>query len=72
MSRILLLHIPCQIWEWGSIVKLVYYSVSHQVNLLLARWMKELEKIFYGSVAAYEAALVPEAKQDELQNALFR
>ncbi|KAL8149311.1 uncharacterized protein LOC141708682 [Apium graveolens] len=42
------------------------------VNLLLARWMKDLEKIFYGSVAAYEAALVPEAKQDELQNALWR
>ncbi|WOH01317.1 hypothetical protein DCAR_0520699 [Daucus carota subsp. sativus] len=51
-------------------VELRVYNAG--VNLLLARWMKELEKIFYGSVAAYEAALVPEAKQDELQNALFR
>lgn len=51
-------------------VELRVYNAG--VNLLLARWMKELEKIFYGSVAAYEAALVPEAKQDELQNALWR
>lgn len=34
--------------------------------------MKELEKIFYGSVVAYDNALSPEAKNDELANLLWR
>lgn len=42
------------------------------VNLLLTRWMKDLEKIFYGNVVAYDAALLPEAKQEELENVLWR
>ncbi|THG05615.1 hypothetical protein TEA_000800 [Camellia sinensis var. sinensis] len=42
------------------------------VNLLLTRWMKDLEKIFYGNVVAYDAALLPEAKQHELENVLWR
>ncbi|KAK3026431.1 hypothetical protein RJ639_041443, partial [Escallonia herrerae] len=42
------------------------------VNLLLTRWMKDLEKIFYGNIVAYDNALLPEAKQDELQNVLWR
>ncbi|XP_059666910.1 uncharacterized protein LOC132312537 isoform X2 [Cornus florida] len=42
------------------------------VNLLLHRWMKDLEKIFYGNVVAYDTAMLPQAKQDELQNALWR
>ncbi|KAJ0100143.1 hypothetical protein Patl1_20646 [Pistacia atlantica] len=41
------------------------------VNLLLSKWMKEgSEKIFYGNIVAYDAAMLPEAKQDELQNAV--
>jgi len=43
-----------------------------QVNLLLTKWMKELEKIFYGNIIAYDAALSPEAKNDELANVLWR
>ncbi|CAE6234120.1 unnamed protein product [Arabidopsis arenosa] len=42
------------------------------VNLLLAKWMKELERIFYGNVVAYDAALLPEAKPNELQIKLWR
>uniref|UniRef100_A0A5B6YYS8 Ubiquinol-cytochrome c chaperone domain-containing protein n=1 Tax=Davidia involucrata TaxID=16924 RepID=A0A5B6YYS8_DAVIN len=42
------------------------------VNLLLTRWMKDLEKIFYGNIVAYDAAMLPEAKQDELSNVLWR
>ncbi|KAK4431692.1 Ubiquinol-cytochrome-c reductase complex assembly factor 1 [Sesamum alatum] len=39
------------------------------VNLLLSKWMKELEKIFYGNIVAYDAAL---GKQDDLQNVIWR
>ncbi|XVF54907.1 hypothetical protein PTKIN_Ptkin05aG0218300 [Pterospermum kingtungense] len=42
------------------------------VNLLLMKWMKELEKIFYGNIVAYDAALLPEAKQDELTEVIWR
>ncbi|VVB15616.1 unnamed protein product [Arabis nemorensis] len=42
------------------------------VNLLLLKWMKELEKIFYGNVVAYDAALLPEAKPNELQIKIWR
>lgn len=42
------------------------------VNLLLTRWMKDLEKIFYGNIVAYDAAMLPEAKQDELINVIWR
>lgn len=42
------------------------------VNLLLTKWMKELEKIFYGNVVAYDAAMLPEAKQGELQNVIWK
>ncbi|KAH7557350.1 hypothetical protein JRO89_XS11G0129800 [Xanthoceras sorbifolium] len=42
------------------------------VNLLLSKWMKELEKIFYGNVVAYDTAILPEAKKDELQNVIWR
>jgi cytochrome b pre-mRNA-processing protein 3 len=42
------------------------------VNLLLSRWMKDLEKIFYGNVVAYDAAIRPEAKHDELQKVIWR
>lgn len=34
--------------------------------------MKDLEKIFYGNIVAYDAALLPEAKQEELENVLWR
>nr|XP_009768172.1 PREDICTED: ubiquinol-cytochrome-c reductase complex assembly factor 1-like [Nicotiana sylvestris]XP_016502546.1 PREDICTED: ubiquinol-cytochrome-c reductase complex assembly factor 1-like [Nicotiana tabacum] len=42
------------------------------VNLLLTKWMKDLEKIFYGNIVAYDAAMLPEAEQDELQNVIWR
>ncbi|KAM1368301.1 hypothetical protein C1H46_015402 [Malus baccata] len=42
------------------------------VNLLLSRWMKDLEKIFYGNIVAYDAAVLPEAKLDDLQNVIWR
>lgn len=42
------------------------------VNLLLIRWMKDLEKIFYGNIVAYDAAMLPEAKPEELQNVIWR
>ncbi|CAO2821440.1 unnamed protein product [Amaranthus hypochondriacus] len=42
------------------------------VNLLLTKWMKDLEKIFYGNLVAYDAALLPEAGKDALSNVLWR
>ncbi|KAK4756671.1 hypothetical protein SAY87_006798 [Trapa incisa] len=42
------------------------------VNLLLTKWMKDLEKIFYGNIVAYDTAMLPEAKQDVLVNAVWR
>ncbi|KAG9132443.1 hypothetical protein Leryth_008375 [Lithospermum erythrorhizon] len=42
------------------------------VNLLLSKWMKDLERIFYGNIVALDAAVLPEAKQDELQDAMSR
>ncbi|KAL2920428.1 Ubiquinol-cytochrome-c reductase complex assembly factor 1 [Bienertia sinuspersici] len=42
------------------------------VNLLLTKWMKDLEKIFYGNLVAYDAALLPEAGKDGLSNAIWR
>lgn len=42
------------------------------VNLLLTRWMKDLEKIFYGNVVAYDSAVRPEASSDELSNVIWR
>lgn len=42
------------------------------VNLLLTKWMKEVERIFYGNIVAYDAAMLPEAKQDELPNVIWR
>ncbi|XP_076894099.1 uncharacterized protein LOC143546287 isoform X1 [Bidens hawaiensis] len=42
------------------------------VNLLLSKWMRELEKIFYGNIVAYDTAMLPEAKQDELHNTIWK
>ncbi|GAB2265455.1 hypothetical protein Dimus_000510 [Dionaea muscipula] len=42
------------------------------VNLLLIRWMKDLEKIFYGNIIAYDTAMLPEAKKDELPIVIYR
>ncbi|KAF3433187.1 hypothetical protein FNV43_RR24289 [Rhamnella rubrinervis] len=42
------------------------------VNLLLTKWMKDLEKIFYGNIVAYDAAILPEAGKDALQNVIWR
>lgn len=42
------------------------------VNLLLTKWMKDLEKILYGNIVAYDNALLPEAGKDDLANVLWR
>uniref|UniRef100_A0A453BGT5 Ubiquinol-cytochrome c chaperone domain-containing protein n=2 Tax=Aegilops tauschii TaxID=37682 RepID=A0A453BGT5_AEGTS len=42
------------------------------VNLLLTKWMKELEKIFYGNIVKYDTAISPEASQDDLVNVIWR
>ncbi|KAJ3689028.1 hypothetical protein LUZ61_018192 [Rhynchospora tenuis] len=42
------------------------------VNLLLTKWMKDLEKIFYGNIVAYDAATTQEAKHEDLANVLWR
>ncbi|KMS98919.1 hypothetical protein BVRB_3g068070 [Beta vulgaris subsp. vulgaris] len=42
------------------------------VNLLLTKWMKDLEKIFYGNLVAYDAALLPQAGKDDLLNVIWR
>lgn len=51
---------------------LIDLPLKSQVNLLLTKWMKDLEKIFYGNIVAYDAAVLPEARQDELQNVIWR
>ncbi|XP_068640239.1 uncharacterized protein [Aristolochia californica] len=64
--------------ELGQYLYEIYYHdlelrVSKAgVNLLLAKWMKELEKIFYGNIVAYDEAMVPHAKNDQLQTVLWR
>ncbi|CAI0547891.1 unnamed protein product [Linum tenue] len=67
---------------WLNAFYKIFYSVASfcfclltsqwQVNLLLTKWMKELEKIFYGNIVAYDAALLPEAKPDELPKVIWR
>ncbi|KDP34903.1 hypothetical protein JCGZ_09191 [Jatropha curcas] len=42
------------------------------VNLLLTKWMKELEKIFYGNIVAYDSVLLPEVKSNELVKVVWR
>eukprot|EP00249_Psilotum_nudum_P003846 c17346_g1_i2 orf=464-1315(+) len=42
------------------------------VKMLLSKWMKELEKMFYGAVLVYDAAMQPEASRDDLPRALWR
>lgn len=43
-----------------------------QVNLLLIKWMKELEKIFYGNIVAYDGAMRPDSKNDQLVEVVWR
>lgn len=42
------------------------------VNLLLTKWMKELEKIFYGNIVKYDTAISQEARQDDLVDVIWR
>ncbi|KAJ7539217.1 hypothetical protein O6H91_11G081400 [Diphasiastrum complanatum] len=46
--------------------------VKAGVKMLVSKWMKELEKNFYGAVSAYDAAMKPNASKDELAQALWR
>lgn len=52
--------------------KLGFLKPGMQVNLLLSKWMRELEKVFYGNIVAYDTAMLPEANPDELQNAIWK
>ncbi|RLN35734.1 ubiquinol-cytochrome-c reductase complex assembly factor 1 [Panicum miliaceum] len=61
--------------------QLIYEMYNHDVelrvskagvNLLLTKWMKELEKIFYGNIVKYDAVISPEARQDDLVNVIWR
>lgn len=51
---------------------ILYLSFLSQVNLLLGKWVKELEKIFYGNIVAYDAAMLPEAQKDDLSKVIWR
>lgn len=42
------------------------------VNLLLSKWMRELEKVFYGNIVAFDTAMLPDAKPDDLQTAIWK
>lgn len=42
------------------------------VKIMFSKWMKELEKMFYGAVKAYDEAMKPEASKDDLAQALWR
>ena len=55
-----------------SVMHPIDLSLTCQVNLLLTKWMKEMEKIFYGNIVAYDTAILPEAGKDELQNVIWR
>ncbi|KAG6549688.1 hypothetical protein Mapa_008667 [Marchantia paleacea] len=46
--------------------------VGEGVKMLISKWMKELEKNFYGAVEAYDAAMHPSAVKDALARALWR
>ncbi|GJP46140.1 hypothetical protein CLOM_g5463 [Closterium sp. NIES-68] len=46
--------------------------VREGVKLLVSKWMRELEKNFYGAAAAYDAAVAPGANADALPRALWR
>ncbi|RZC69141.1 hypothetical protein C5167_032235 [Papaver somniferum] len=49
----------------------VYEIHTHDVELRVSK-AGELEKIFYGNIVAYDAAMLPDAKQDELMKVLWR
>ncbi|KAI5080682.1 hypothetical protein GOP47_0003865 [Adiantum capillus-veneris] len=46
--------------------------VAAGVRMLFSKWMRELEKIFYGAVKVYDEALKPDAPKDALVHALWR
>ncbi|CAI5463785.1 unnamed protein product [Closterium sp. Yama58-4] len=46
--------------------------VAAGVKLLVSKWMRELERSFYGAAAAYDAAVAPGASADALPKALWR
>jgi len=67
--------------DGGAMGQSLYDAFNHDLErriiatglkVLLSKWMKELEKNFYGAVAAYDKAMTLEAAQDELARALWR
>ncbi|CAI5495495.1 unnamed protein product [Closterium sp. Naga37s-1] len=46
--------------------------VAAGVKMLVSKWMRELERSFYGAAAAYDAAVAPGANADALSKALWR
>lgn len=67
--------------DGGAMGQSLYDAFNHDLErriiatglkVLLSKWMKELEKNFYGAVASYDKAMRPEADKDELARALWR
>ncbi|GBG88902.1 hypothetical protein CBR_g48514 [Chara braunii] len=46
--------------------------VAAGVKMVISKWMKELEKNFYGACSAYDKAMQPSTGHDELAKALWR
>eukprot|EP00897_Mesotaenium_endlicherianum_P008185 jgi/Mesen1/7395/ME000388S06613 len=47
------------------------HNCQSDVNMLISKWMKELEKNFYGAASAYDKAMQPTAASDDLPKALW-
>lgn len=65
----------------GAVGQTLYDTFNHDcekrivkegIKLLVSKWMRELEKSFYGAAAAYDAAVAPAASTNALPNALWR
>ncbi|GJY31508.1 ubiquinol-cytochrome-c reductase complex assembly factor 1-like protein [Tanacetum coccineum] len=41
------------------------------VNLLFSKCMRELEKVFYANIVAFDTAMLPEANPDDLQTGIW-
>lgn len=55
-------------YELASVAEFWPFNLKWQVNLLLSKWMRELEKIFYGNIVAYDSAIKPA----DFSNAIWR
>ena len=53
--------------NWMTKNVIILFVIGMQVNLLLCKWMRELEKVFYINIDAFYRGMLPEAKQDDVQ-----